>query len=72
MLQKRLNPAFQRQDPLYELAFRKLNDEAKGLAGSKFTSSAWTQKFKYALEARPQIEILELDAIEMEDHDKVN
>lgn len=72
MVQKYLNPAFQKGDTLYALAFRKLNDEAQGLAGSKFKSSAWTSAFRYALEGRPKIEILELDSIEMEDHDKVS
>lgn len=71
MVQKYINPAFQKQDALYDLTFRKLNDEAQGLAGSKFKSSVWTSAFRYALEARPQIEIHELDGIEMEDHDKV-
>lgn len=71
MVQKHINPGFQKRDALYDLTFRKLNDEAQGLAGSKFKSSVWTPAFKYALEARPQIEILELDSIEMEDHDKV-
>lgn len=71
MLQKHINPGFQKRDQLYELTFRKLDDEAQGLAGSKFKSSAWTSAFRYALEARPQIDIAELDAIEMEDHDKV-
>lgn len=72
MLQKHINPAFEKRDPLYDLTFRKLDDEAQGLAGSKFTSSAWTPAFKYALEARPQMEVLELDSIEMEDHEKVS
>lgn len=72
MVQKYINPAFQKRDALYDLTFRKLDDVAQGLAGSKFKSSVWTPAFRYALEARPQMDIHELDAIEMEDHDKVS
>lgn len=70
MLQKHINPAFQKRDALYDMTFRKLDDEAQGLAGSKFKSSVWTASFKYALEARPQMDVQELDGIEMDDHDK--
>ncbi|KAI7122525.1 hypothetical protein KC324_g18127, partial [Hortaea werneckii] len=37
MVQKKLNPAFDMQNEIYDLTFRKLDDEVKGLAGSKFT-----------------------------------
>ena len=53
MVHRKLNPAFNREDPLYVMAFRKIDDEAKGYAGSKFTSSSWKPEFKRALEARP-------------------
>ena len=55
MVQKKINPAFPINDPLYDLAFRKLDDEVRGLAGSKFTSAAWTPDFTIALKSRPDI-----------------
>ncbi|OCL07366.1 hypothetical protein AOQ84DRAFT_377744 [Glonium stellatum] len=60
MVQKKINPAFAINDEKYDLAFRKLDDEVKGLAGSKFTSSVWTPSFTKALKARPKIVLLEL------------
>ncbi|KAK5167735.1 uncharacterized protein LTR77_007434 [Saxophila tyrrhenica] len=53
MVQKKINPAFDSTDEVYELTFRKLNDETKGLVKSKFVSSVWTQEFAIALQARP-------------------
>lgn len=61
MVQKKINPAFTMDDELYTLTFRKLDDEVKGLAGSKFTSAAWTEQFTYALRARPDIAYEPLD-----------
>ncbi|KAJ9637765.1 hypothetical protein H2201_004200 [Coniosporium apollinis] len=55
MVQKKINPAFAIDDEIYDLAFRKLDDEVRGLAGSKFTSSAWTPSFTQALRSRPNI-----------------
>jgi len=55
MVQKKLNPAFLMTDEIYTLTFNKLDDEVKGLAGSKFISSAWASQFHFALRARPQI-----------------
>ncbi|KAI7682787.1 hypothetical protein KC319_g817 [Hortaea werneckii] len=55
MVQKKLNPAFDMQNEIYDLTFRKLDDEVKGLAGSKFTSSAWTPNFTMAVRSRPEI-----------------
>jgi hypothetical protein len=57
MVQKKINPAFAINDEVYDLAFKKLNDEVQGLAGSKFTSSAWIESFTTALKARPDIKI---------------
>ncbi|GAB1742237.1 hypothetical protein NU219Hw_g7794t1 [Hortaea werneckii] len=57
MVQKKLNPAFDMQNEIYDLTFRKLDDEVKGLAGSKFTSSAWTPNFTMAVRSRPEIAI---------------
>ena len=53
MVHRKLNPAFKREDQLYTIAFRKIDDEAKGFAGSKFTSSIWRPLFHRALRARP-------------------
>lgn len=61
MVQKKINPAFQLDDEIYTLTFKKLDDEVKGLAGSKFTSSAWTEDFTFALRARPEIAYTPID-----------
>ena len=54
MVNKKLNPAFARDDPMYQAAFKKLDDEVKGYAGSKFLSAAWTGDFARALKSRPE------------------
>ncbi|EKG16877.1 hypothetical protein MPH_05858 [Macrophomina phaseolina MS6] len=61
MVQKKLNPGFAKDDEIYQLTFRKLDDEVRGLAGLKFTSSAWTRDFTRALHARPILESVEID-----------
>lgn len=61
MVQKKINPAFQMDDEIYELTFRKLDDEVRGLAGSKFTSAAWTPEYTKQLRARPEIAIEEIN-----------
>ena len=61
MVQKKLNPGFNQDDELYRLAFQKLNDEVRGLAGSKFMSAAWTPVFQLALRARPSIGLAPID-----------
>ena len=55
MVHKKLNPAFPRDDPIYHIAFQKIDDEARGYSGSKFISSVWTGDFATALKARPAI-----------------
>jgi len=55
MVQRKLNPGFNSSDSIYDLTFKKLDDEVKGLVGSKFVSSAWKPQFSYALRARPQM-----------------
>lgn len=57
MVQKKLNPAFREQDELYDLAFKKLNDEVSGLVNSKFKSSAWTPDFMQSLTNRPDMQV---------------
>jgi hypothetical protein len=61
MVQKKINPGFQKTDEVYGLTFRKLDDEVKGLAGSKFTSAAWTPDFTMTLKSRPDIAFEPLD-----------
>ncbi|KAF3048585.1 hypothetical protein E8E11_007457 [Didymella keratinophila] len=60
MVMKKIHPAFNSNDEIYELTFRKLGDEVKGLASSKFTSSAWTPDFTKAINARPELIINEI------------
>ncbi|TKA74496.1 hypothetical protein B0A49_06567, partial [Cryomyces minteri] len=61
MVQRKINPAFQMNDEVYDLAFKKLDDEVRGLAGSKFTSAAWTADFTRALHSRPEIVYTPID-----------
>ncbi|KZM20999.1 uncharacterized protein EKO05_0005222 [Ascochyta rabiei] len=60
MVMKKIHPAFNPHDEIYELTFRKLGDEVKGLASSKFTSSAWTPDFTRAINARPFLAVSEI------------
>lgn len=62
MVQRRLNPGFQRDDPVYLTAFRKLEDDPKGLVSSKLVSTVWSPKFTRALYARPDYNEVEIGA----------
>ncbi|KAK7966957.1 uncharacterized protein PG986_001234 [Apiospora aurea] len=62
LVHNRINPRFGREDPIYANAWRKLDDEVRGLASSKFTSSAWKPEFYRTLRARPKIDTYEMDA----------
>lgn len=57
---KKIHPGFDAKSPVYELVFRKLDDEVKGLANSKFSSSVWTAEFTRALRARPDMFVSEI------------
>lgn len=57
LIKNRIAPAFPRDDEIYELAFRKVNDEVSAQAGSRLISSAWNAEFKYTVLARPEIAI---------------
>ncbi|CAI7600309.1 unnamed protein product [Penicillium manginii] len=57
MVHNSIDPAFPRSDPMYEMAFNKLEDEVKGRTGSQFMSSVWDVAFRRALLARPGLEI---------------
>ena len=61
MVQKKINPAFDRDAPKYVTAFGRVEDEAKILVGSKFVSSVWKPGFTTALYARPEISVWEED-----------
>lgn len=63
MVQKKLNPAFKSDDEVYDLAFKKLDDEVRGLAGSKFKSSVWQRDFMVSLEARPEVILTETEGL---------
>ncbi|KAF2826038.1 hypothetical protein CC86DRAFT_294177 [Ophiobolus disseminans] len=55
MVMKKIHPAFDSNSQIYNMVFRKLDDEVKGLANSKFSSSAWTPDFTRAIRARPDL-----------------
>ena len=55
MVHNKLNPAFKRHDEIYEVAHRKLDDEFKAYAGSKYISAVWNPEFDAALKSRPEI-----------------
>ncbi|KAI9760900.1 MAG: hypothetical protein M4579_001401 [Chaenotheca gracillima] len=61
MVQNNLNHSFPRQDPIYRMAFDKLNDNVKGYSQSKFISSVWDREFTTALKARPTMYTIDLD-----------
>ncbi|KAL2841586.1 hypothetical protein BJY01DRAFT_217392 [Aspergillus pseudoustus] len=57
MVHNQLNPAFPRSDPVYRVAFDKLEQEVRGRTGSQLVSSVWNTDFRRALLARPQLEV---------------
>ncbi|KAI1306607.1 hypothetical protein F5Y03DRAFT_135463 [Xylaria venustula] len=63
LVHNRIDPAFERKDPVYLNAWRKLDDEVSGLARSKFTSAAWKQDFSRALKSRPRLETFSLSGL---------
>ncbi|KAI5919958.1 hypothetical protein F4810DRAFT_458353 [Camillea tinctor] len=63
LVHDRIDPAFERRDPVYANAWRKLDDEVRGLATSKFTSAAWKADFYRALKARPHLDAYELPGL---------
>lgn len=60
LVYNKINPAFDRKDGIYIHAWRKLDDEVRGLASSKFMSSAWKVEFYRTLKARPTLEVFEM------------
>ncbi|KAI1451183.1 hypothetical protein F5Y02DRAFT_367563 [Annulohypoxylon stygium] len=69
LVHNRIDPAFDRNDPVYTNAWRKLNDEFQGLASSKFASSAWKPEFHRALKARPNMIADEMTPLQRGSHD---
>lgn len=55
MVHNKLNPAFERNDPVYRVAIQRLDTHVQGYSNSKFTSSAWTSDFVRAFQARPNL-----------------
>ncbi|KAF2489703.1 hypothetical protein BU16DRAFT_531209 [Lophium mytilinum] len=66
MVQKKINPAFEMTDDVYRLTFQKLDDEVKGLAGSKFVSSVWRPEFTRSIKARPEMNLLQMSVDAMD------
>lgn len=62
LVHNRVDPAFERRDPVYNNAWRKLDDEFRGLANSKFASSVWRPEFYRALKGRPRMETYDMAA----------
>ncbi|RFU31285.1 hypothetical protein B7463_g5063, partial [Scytalidium lignicola] len=62
MIHLKINPAFNKNDPIYTNAFKKLDDEVSGYARSKFLSAAWNEDFSRAIKSRPLIQVAELPA----------
>lgn len=59
LVHRKLNPAFPRDDPIYQVAFHRLDDEVKGYSGSKFLSASWMGDFGRVIRARPHFEAIE-------------
>ncbi|KAJ9662898.1 hypothetical protein H2198_001126 [Neophaeococcomyces mojaviensis] len=57
LVKNRIAPAFNRDDELYVLSWNKVNDQIKAQAGSRLISSAWSENFKNAILARPQMQV---------------
>ena len=55
LVHNKLNPGFSRDDAVYRTAWRKLEDESRVIASSKFISSQWTEEFTKAIYARPDM-----------------
>ncbi|KAE8391779.1 hypothetical protein BDV23DRAFT_63542 [Aspergillus alliaceus] len=64
MVFNKLDPAFARSSPVYQVAFKKLDDEVKGRTGSQLVSSVWNADFRRALMARPHVDITGYSTLE--------
>jgi len=61
MVHNKVNPGFEWKDPIYDVAFRKVDAECGGFADSKFVSTQWTAAFTRALYARPTLILRQLN-----------
>jgi hypothetical protein len=66
MVMKKIHPAFDASSQVYRITLQKLDDEVKGLANSKFSSSIWTPDFTRAIRARPDLMISEISKLKGE------
>jgi hypothetical protein len=57
LVKNKIAPAFPRADPIFKLAFQRVNDQVAAQAGSRLISSAWNAEFKFTILARPEIAI---------------
>ncbi|KIW64583.1 hypothetical protein, variant [Phialophora macrospora] len=67
MVKNKIAPAFNREDPVYNLAFARVDDQVRAQAGSRLISSAWGNQFKHTILARPNMRVVALPG-EDEDH----
>lgn len=58
MIHNKLNPAFARNDMIYDMAVDKLDDEVQGYSGSKFLSPVWNKEFLNNLKQCPNLSII--------------
>ena len=63
MVHNKLNPAFARNDEVYDNAVRKIDNEVSTYSGSKFMSSVWTTDFVQELKTRPDLSSVEIPAM---------
>jgi hypothetical protein len=66
-VKNKIAPAFNREDPVYSLAFARVDDQVRAQAGSRLISSAWGNQFKHTILARPNMRVVALPG-EDEDH----
>lgn len=57
IVHNKLNPAFPRNDVIYRVAFRKIDDEVQGYSGSKFVSTVWNKDFLQVLKSLPELAV---------------
>jgi hypothetical protein len=57
MVHSKLNPAFNRNDDVYQFAFIKVKDEVVGRAASQLISTVWNADFVNTLRARPHLDV---------------
>ena len=66
LVKNKIAPAFNREDPIYNLAMSRVDDQVKAQAGSRLISSAWGSHFKHAILARPTMKVIALPGLDEE------